>query len=115
MKHIIVTFTPTSAVIRKTDDLSKEAIMPNVVVDPELGHLVGIPPHYWKLKNGKIVEMTLNEKYLRNIQLAQKNPDNKKDVILRRTPAKLEVRYELTKFGLGFILGALVAGTLWLM
>lgn len=61
MKQQVVIFTEDNAIIKIVDDVSYYKGMPNVVINPELRNVAGIPPHQWKLVLGKIVKKTEDE------------------------------------------------------
>lgn len=58
----VVVFTENGARILKNpanfEELSRAE---NVVVNPDLKELEGVPPHLWKLQNGKVLAMSLSE------------------------------------------------------
>lgn len=61
-----VAFTPNNARVfhGSVEDISH---MQNVIVNPDLSQVEGIPPHHWKMNiHGKIVKMTDEEKAQRD-------------------------------------------------
>lgn len=64
--HRCVVFTSNTALVLSNpgnlDDLAK---YPNVVIDPDLSKVLGIPNTFWKLDNGKIVPMNEEEQQRR--------------------------------------------------
>jgi len=60
----------------RVEDPSVFANYRNCIVNPDLMPLRGIPPHYWKIQDGKIVEMTLPEKRRRDRRIKREMVDN---------------------------------------
>lgn len=48
----------------------------NVVIDPDLTAVSGIPPHYWKLFDNKVLPMTSLEIAERDLSIKLKGIDN---------------------------------------
>ena len=55
MRNIVVVFTENNArIITEPEDLSIYSSMPNALINPDLSSVVRVPPHLWKIDNGKI-------------------------------------------------------------
>jgi hypothetical protein len=65
-KRKVVVFTKNNARIL-TNPLAIKVLerWENAVVDPDLSEMRGVPLEFWKLEDGKIVEMTRPEKLVR--------------------------------------------------
>ncbi len=62
MSHKVVVFTENNArILINPEHIELYADMPNAVIDPDLSGVVKVPPHLWKLQDGKIVKMGLRE------------------------------------------------------
>lgn len=70
-----VIFTSNNARILYGDDKDILSIK-GAIVDPNLSQVTGIPPHYWKLSNGHIVEMNPDEKAERDKNHLRYSVDN---------------------------------------
>lgn len=55
--HTIVIFTENNSRILRVADISHYICKANVVIDPDLSLVEGVPPHLWCLSEGKIVPM----------------------------------------------------------
>jgi hypothetical protein len=64
MKDIIVIFTENNARILEGQKASAYFGRQDCLINPKIPQ--GIPPHHWKLEKGKIVEMSSDEKALRD-------------------------------------------------
>lgn len=73
----------------------------NVAINPDLSKLIGIPPHYWKLQNGQIVEMSPSEKQVITLQAKQQS----KAITLKIH----SLRRDVTFFLLGLLAANIVA------
>lgn len=68
---VYVVFTELGArVIKNPTNEADFVNNPNVVKDPNLTHMSGIPPHFWKLENGTIVAMDENERHMREHKIS---------------------------------------------
>lgn len=67
-----VVFTSNNARIVKDN----KPVYGTVVVDPDLSRVRGIPPHFWKLVDGAIVEMSRPEKVARLAHIAARGSVN---------------------------------------
>lgn len=56
-KNTIVVFGKDGARVHKGIKPSDWQGVPNVLVNPDLSQLAGIPPHRWQLKGSEIVEL----------------------------------------------------------
>lgn len=74
---------------------------PVAAINPDLSKLLGIPPHYWKLENGQIVEKSNVEKQAIALKLRSDN-----QVIT--LPKKSRLAYYLV-FALGLSCGLLLS------
>ena len=61
-KSILVVFTPNNARVLVNADPGN---YPDALVNPDLSAVRAEPPHFWKLKDGKIVPMNRFEKRAR--------------------------------------------------
>jgi len=76
-KTIVVVFTDNNArVLVNPLDLKAFEGAANAVINPDLWELRGIPPHFWKLVEGKILPMTPEECAARQSQLDKSGADN---------------------------------------
>ena len=57
MKHFIVTFGDNGARITKGITPSDWRGKANVLINPDLSAVKGVPPHMWRLVDGKVVSM----------------------------------------------------------
>ncbi len=62
----VVVFTLNNARILAVADASEYAGRENCVIDPDLSHLRGVPPHHWRLAEGKIYAMNQVERNQRD-------------------------------------------------
>ena len=77
MAKNLVIFTKNNArVLTKPEEFTELMAYPNVVPDPDLSLVKGIPPHHWKLEDGLIVPMTGSEKDARNADIEAHGVDN---------------------------------------
>lgn len=77
MAKNLVIFTKNNArVLTKPEEFNELMTYPNVVPDPDLSLVKGIPPHHWKLEDGLIVPMTGPEKDARNADIEAHGVDN---------------------------------------
>lgn len=60
MKRRALFFTETNAVVIKEDDIDSN--IKNLVINPDLSFVRGVPPQHWKFQDGKIVPMNKEEK-----------------------------------------------------
>ena len=71
-------FTATNARLVKVD--SEEEIdaerLKSFVVSPDLSSVSGIPPHYWRLADGKVIPMNIEQAAQRDQDIAEKGIDN---------------------------------------
>lgn len=66
----LVVFTADGArVLKNPPDEHVLMQQPNVLVNPDLKHLYGIPPHEWAIDNGKVVQKTGAEERLTKVSL----------------------------------------------
>lgn len=78
-ERTIVVFTASNArIFRNPPDSAIEKFVdwPNAVIDPDLSLVEGIPPHFWKLKDGVIVPMNDLEKLGRMNYIERYGVDN---------------------------------------
>lgn len=84
---------------------------PGVLLNPDLSAVKGIAPHFWKLVDGKIVEMTRVEKVSRLADIALVGADNR---VERRR--RLRIPSWLLILGVGGLGAAITWGALtWRM
>lgn len=80
MEKRLVIFTQTNARVLINpphSDLLEYSNWPNTIVDPDLSLVDGVPPHFWKLKDGLIVPMSPGEREARLNQIEKIGADNK--------------------------------------
>lgn len=63
MKGVVVLFTDKGARIRHVADVSPYCKDPRALINPVFPK--GIPPHLWKLEDGKLGVLSTNETYKR--------------------------------------------------
>lgn len=80
-KNIVVVFTSNNARILVNPDVSKIKPGPNVLVNPDLSAVKRVPPHFWKLENGQVREMTPDEKADRIVDHVANDVDNQVPLI----------------------------------
>lgn len=108
MKTVVI-FTANNARILQVEDSDPYKSMSNALVDPDLKGLRGIPPHHWKLVDGKVVEMTPVEKASRDSHIEKHGADNR----VRHLPSKKIQRHrpwEHPVFCAGLVLAGLAVG-----
>ncbi len=123
-KDFYVIFTENNARILKGKPSN---ITSNMVVNPDLKKVKGIPPHFWKLENNSIIPMNEVEKNARLIHLNDNSAINIHDstphelVLKRPDPIYVYINKEvekpitkLTKISL-FAAGFMLATYLWLI
>jgi hypothetical protein len=76
-KTRVIVFTANNArILTNPENVEAFRDMPNAFVDPDLSEVVGLPPHFWKVVDGKIVSMTRPEKVARLRDIGLKGADN---------------------------------------
>lgn len=70
----MVVFSDSNA--RVIYGIAKDALVgaKNIVTNPDLSAVKGLPPHYWKLSDGKVVSMSDDEKRARDLLHASISP-----------------------------------------
>lgn len=77
MKDYIVIFTENNAHVSKDPQQLKDCHdWPNVLYAPSLTDVRGVPPHFWKLRHGKVVPMNTFERAVRARELEHFGVDN---------------------------------------
>lgn len=76
MKHTVVIFNKNNAKVVNTTRLTFLKNMPNVSINPDLTVVSGVPTHYWKLDNGKVIAMNLSERLTRLADIQINGIDN---------------------------------------
>lgn len=79
MEKTVVIFTPNNArIIRNPSAEALESFVkwPNVVIDPDLSKVEGLPPHFWKLVDGEIVPLDAAEQTARQNHIEKFGVDN---------------------------------------
>lgn len=76
-RHTAVFFTRNNARIFPFKEMSDLPRTKNIVVNPDLSLVEGIPPHHWKLEHGKVLPMNDVEKKIRDHDIATKGIENK--------------------------------------
>jgi hypothetical protein len=62
-KALVVVFEANNArILINPANLKELQQLPNVVVNPNLEQVKGMPPHCWKLQNGKVVPLDEGER-----------------------------------------------------
>jgi hypothetical protein len=84
-KHVAVFFTKTNAriLVNPNPDALKGA--KNVVWNPDRSRVQGIPPHFWKLKHGKIYPMNRFERAKRKRDIKKHGVVNTPDYEEKKT------------------------------
>lgn len=75
----LVVFTKTNARILHNPDsdlFKKLSNYPNVIINPNLERVDGVPPHFWKFKDGEVFAMDDNEKEARIKEIEKYGVDN---------------------------------------
>jgi hypothetical protein len=67
--HTVVVFTENNARILMVEDVEPYKDWENAIIDPDLSKVRKIPPHEWKISDGKIVPMSQIERVSRSEQL----------------------------------------------
>lgn len=71
-------FTTNNCRVVKGVDPNHFSGWKNVVVNPDLSKVRGLPPHHWKLgKNGSILPMSKNERLQRDQHIEKHGADNR--------------------------------------
>lgn len=65
MKTRVVQFTENNARILVVQDATPYEGLANTAINPDLTGVAGVPPHLWKLENGRVMPMTEAERLLR--------------------------------------------------
>lgn len=66
-KTRVIVFTENGArILKNPANFEELSHAENVVINPDLKELEGIPPHLWKLQNGKIAAMSQAEQNAKN-------------------------------------------------
>lgn len=64
---IVVVFTENNArILTNPDNIKFYESLSNAIVDPDLKAVEGLPPHYWRLENGKVLPMSEEHKQIIN-------------------------------------------------
>ena len=65
----VVVFTKHNARVLKGKRLDKDYSKENVLLDPDLSLVHGVPPQYWKREGDRIIEMSPEEKRIRDTRI----------------------------------------------
>lgn len=87
-KQFAVVFTRTNSRVIRYQDIKEIGDLGNVVVNPDLSMVRGVPPHFWTLIDGHIIPMNEEQKRVRIIQL--ESPPSAQDIVDQKI-AKLEI------------------------
>lgn len=86
-KRIAVVFTTNNArIMVNPEKLGALKGRFNVMIDPDLSHVGGVDPHYWKVVRGEIRPMNNWEAELRRLHVEKFGADNDVDHALELTP-----------------------------
>ena len=75
-KSKLVVFTRTNARILVNPTELEYKTYKNSVIDPDLSAVKSVPPHFWKLVDGKVMPMSEAEMKARLDEIAQHGVDN---------------------------------------
>lgn len=95
MKNYAVVFTHNNARLIYAEDLQTLKGYENVVLNPDLGYVRGIAPHFWKFVNGFIMPMDEKEQEERMASIIKSGTQN--DVHARQLQALEEKRQATDK------------------
>lgn len=74
---ILVVFTENNArILKNPSNFEDLKTLKNVLVDPKLDEVSGLPPHFWKLQEGRIVAMNADEQKTRLEHIEQNGLKN---------------------------------------
>jgi hypothetical protein len=62
----------------------------NAVINPTLAHVGTLPPHHWKLVDGRVTGMNVAEKLIRNMHLNRHGAQNIPILIAKEKPSKIK-------------------------
>ncbi len=75
--NTVVVFTNNNArLLLNPENLSAYEAMPNAVINPDLSGVLRLPPHFWKLKDGKVVKLEDSDITLRIADIGQRDAIN---------------------------------------
>ena len=116
MKQRAMYFTKTNAVVLKNSDIEKN--IKNLIINPELKYVGSTPPHYWILKEGKIVTMNKQEKEERDMLIQENGVVNDPEYVTeffdyhafntKQFTNKLMISIGILAFIIGFILRGII-------
>ena len=76
----------------------------DVAINPPLGDVLGLAPHYWKLSAGKILPLSGVEQALRDSEITKNGADNGRKTIPNKIAPPSNVRvYLVAAFAIGGI------------
>ena len=85
----VVIFTSNNArILSGVEDITPYSDNPDLVVDPDLTQVRGIPPHYWKLEKGVVVPMSKSERERRDLEHVNNKVDNEIKTVKPKYPNK---------------------------
>lgn len=90
--HKVVVFTKNNAKILdgiETSLLDQYSGWSNVLIDPDLSAVSGVPPHLWKIYHGITVPLNESEKIARLKDIEQNGLDNEIRAVKPRVSAKI--------------------------
>jgi hypothetical protein len=108
-KNKLIIFTETDAIIKILPDVYGYEESDTVKINPDLSKVKNIHKHFWKVKDGEIVEMTRPEKIARLKMIGKQNNDP--GLVQRVIDSKkrhFKTEYLYATFMLGFVLGVVV-------
>lgn len=115
MKQRAIYFTKTNAVVLKNSDIDKK--IKNLLINPDLTYVVGIPPHHWVFKDGEIVAMNAEEKSHRENTINEIGVINDYQLTTdeieeesKEIQAIVEKTQDAPKFGSKMLIAILVSG-----
>ncbi len=75
--NTVVVFTNNNArLLLNPENLSAYEAMPNAVINPDLTGVLKLPPHFWQLKDGKVVKLEDSDITLRIADIGQRDAIN---------------------------------------
>lgn len=76
-KQVVVVFTSNNARIFINPTDYSDFLGYDIVLNPDLSKVTGVPTHYWKIENETIVPMNQTERLLRDDNIKSRGIDNK--------------------------------------
>jgi len=108
-KTQVVVFTSNNArILVNPPNVDEFLGKPNAFINPDLSEVIGTPPHFWKVVDGKIVPMSRPEKLARLKLHAANGVDNRvRAMPLPKVRAERPILSHLLAAAIGAAAGAL--------